>query len=109
MCGYQCSLRACKKADSPSITSRIPMVRTAQNAHRQKMMAQPTSWTLIAILKPYIVNTMFHSTSESSVQREREGGRGKKGGGGEEDGRVRECVRKEQRTDLHEPGRGPRA
>ena len=87
MCGYQCSLRACKKADSPSITSRMPIVRTAQNAHRQKMMAQPTRRTLIAILKPYIVNTMFHSTSESSVQREREGGRERERKGRGEEGR----------------------
>ena len=69
-CPDQCSLRACRKADRPSMMSRMPMVRTAQNAHSAKMMTQPMMGVAMAILKPYMVNTIFHSTSDNSVRGE---------------------------------------
>ena len=59
----QCSLSVCKKADNPSIHSRITMVATAQNANRLKMIIQPQ---YALIFKPSR-RTMFHNTSDNSA------------------------------------------
>ena len=47
------------------------------------MKIQPMKAFSAANVNPYMVSTMFHSTSDSSVERDREEGGGGGGGGGE--------------------------
>lgn len=60
---HQWSLSVCRKADSPSMHSRITTVATAQKANSGKMRKQPHH----AFLFSPIRSTMFHSTSDSSA------------------------------------------
>lgn len=59
MSSYQCKRSVCKKADRPSIKTRIPMVRTPQNAKMIHKATPPSH--------PFTVNacrrTISHNTS----------------------------------------------
>ena len=60
---YQCSLRVCRKAESPSISSKMPTVRQAQGMNTRKITTQPAKPSIVVPME----NTMVHSTSDSSV------------------------------------------
>lgn len=60
---YQCSRRQWRKADRPSIRTKIAMVRVAQMANVIQRAIPPTQPSNISPLR----NTMFHSTSDSSA------------------------------------------
>lgn len=60
---HQCSRRACRKAERPSMMRRMATVRTAKTA---KMMKTPTSPPQPRMLRPILI-TMVQSTSDSSV------------------------------------------
>ncbi len=59
---YQCNLSACKNADRPSISTRIPIVNTAQAAKTAHNTIKPYT---ADVPKP-IFNTMCHNTSDNS-------------------------------------------
>lgn len=59
----QCKRNVCKKADSPSISTRILMVRSAHTANIAHKKNPPTQ---LSDCNPKR-NTMFHSTSANSV------------------------------------------
>ena len=63
---YQCSLSVWRKAESPSINSRMATVSTAHGANTMKMATAPTG---PSIFSP-VANTMDHSTSDNSTVQE---------------------------------------
>lgn len=64
---YQCSRRACRKAESPSMMRRMATVRTANMA---KIMKTPTRPPQPLRRRPMFI-TMVHSTSDSSARGKR--------------------------------------
>lgn len=63
VCTYQCNLRACKKADSPSMIKRIHTVSVAKKA---KMNDRPMNPLKFLEAKPICI-TIDHKTSDSSA------------------------------------------
>lgn len=61
---YQCNLRACKKADSPSMINRINTVSVAKKA---KMIDRPMNPLKFLEAKPMCI-TIDHKTSDSSEE-----------------------------------------
>lgn len=61
---YQCRRNACRKAESPSMTSRMATVSTANAAKMMKMMIRPAQ---LLLLNPLCI-TMLQRTSDSSVK-----------------------------------------
>lgn len=61
---YQCKRNVCKKADKPSIMTKIDKVKPAHAAKIKKRIIPPTQ---LSLCKPFD-NTMFHNTSDNSVR-----------------------------------------
>lgn len=61
---YQCRRKACRKAESPSMTSRMATVSTANAAKMMKMAMRPAQPLL---LSPLCI-TMVQRTSDSSAE-----------------------------------------
>ena len=68
------------------------------------MKIQPMKAFSAANVNPYMVSTMFHSTSDSSVERDREEGGGGGGGGRGEKGKKGERGREIERGSDRERG-----
>ena len=64
---YQCSLRACRKAERPSMIRRMATVRTANTA---KMMKTPPRPPQPRVRRPMCI-TIVQSTSDSSARHKR--------------------------------------
>lgn len=62
---HQCKRRACRKAESPSMTSRMATVSVAKAA---KMKKRPKPPPRLLTLRPMWI-TMVQSTSESSAEK----------------------------------------
>lgn len=62
---YQCRRKACRKADKPSMTSRMATVSTANAAKMMKMVMRPVQ---LLLLSPLSI-TMVQRTSDSSARR----------------------------------------
>lgn len=67
MLAYQCKRRVCKKADKPSIMTKMARVKTAQAANTTYSMIEPVASELWRPLD----NTMFHNTSDNSGRESR--------------------------------------
>lgn len=63
---YQCKRNVCKKADKPSIITRIAIVNIAQNAKITNNAIPPTG----DVPDKPCCNTIFHNTSDNSKRKD---------------------------------------